>query len=160
VALTIEEVELAGLLEGVVRGLGAQARSAGVNLETGPLAPVRVRGDGLRVEQVFANLIGNGLKYAGPGRTVRVELARRGAEAVATVSDNGPGVADEHLVHLFERFYRVERSRSRQGGGTGLGLAIVKRIVELHSGTVSARAREGGGLVFEVRLPAPDAGRS
>ena len=160
VALTIEEVELAGLLEGVVRGLGAQARSAGVNLETGPLAPVRVRGDGLRVEQVFANLIGNGLKYAGPGRTVRVELARRGAEAVATVSDNGPGVPAEHLGHLFERFYRVEQSRSRQGGGTGLGLAIVKRIVELHSGTVSARAREGGGLVFEVRLPAPDAGRS
>jgi signal transduction histidine kinase len=112
------------------------------------------------VEQVFANLIGNGLKYAGPGRTVRVELVRRGAEAVATVSDNGPGVPAEHLGHLLERFYRVEQSRSRQGGGTGLGLAIVKRIVELHSGTVSARAREGGGLVFEVRLPAPDAGRS
>lgn len=157
--LVLEEVDLAGLLDGVVRGLGPQARAAGVSLEAGRLAPVRVQGDGLRLEQVFTNLIGNGIKYAGVGRTVRVELEQRGDAAVANVSDNGPGISDEHLPHIFDRFYRAERSRSRQGGGTGLGLAIVKRIVDLHGGTVSAHSGEGGGAVFEVRLPAlPSAG--
>ncbi len=152
-ALVFEEVDLAGLLEGVVHGLEPQAQAAGVRVQAGHLAPVRVRGDGLRLEQVFTNLIVNGIKYAGAGRTVRVGLERRGDAAVATVSDNGPGIAPEHLPHLFDRFYRIERSRSRLGGGTGLGLAIVKRIIDLHGGTVSAHSREGEGAVFEVRLP-------
>jgi signal transduction histidine kinase len=153
VALRMEEVDLAGLLEGVVRGLSAQARAAGVTLETGVLAQVHLTADGLRLEQVFANLVTNGIKYAGPGSRVHLDLERRGAQAVVTVSDNGPGIAPEHLDHIFDRFYRVERSRSRQGGGTGLGLAIVKRIVELHGGTISARSTEGTGTTFEVRLP-------
>lgn len=153
VSLTLEEVDLAGLLEGVVRGLGPRARAAGVALESGPLAPVKVAGDGLRIEQVFVNLIDNGIKYAGAGRTVRVGLERRGAAAVATVADNGPGIPAADREHVFERFYRVDRSRSREGGGTGLGLAIVRRIVELHGGTASVREREGGGTVFEIRLP-------
>ncbi len=154
VQLVLEDVDLTGLLEGVVRTMAPQAAAAGVALRTGRLDPVRVKGDGLGLEEVFTNLIGNGLKYAGAGRAVRVELERRGEEAVATVSDNGPGIPAEHLPHIFERFYRVERSRSRRGGGTGLGLAIVKRITDLHGGSVSARSREGEGTAFEVRLPA------
>lgn len=154
VALVPEEVELAGLLRGVVHSLTPQATAAGVVLETGKLEPVTVIGDGLRLEEVFTNLAGNGIKYAGAGRRVRLDLERQGAEAVVTVADNGPGIPAGHLPHIFDRFYRVERSRSRHGGGTGLGLAIVKRIVQLHGGTVSARSREGEGTVFEVRLPA------
>ncbi len=153
VTLTLEEVDLAGLVAGVARALGPQARRSQVSLETGPLACPRVVGDGLRLEQVFTNLIDNGIKYAGPGRTVRVTAEGRGDVAVATVADNGPGIPARHLPHLFERFYRADRSRSRRGGGTGLGLAIVKRIVELHGGTVIVRSREGEGTVFEVGLP-------
>lgn len=154
VHLVLEDVDLAGLLEGIIHTLTPQAEAAGVSLEAGRLDPVRVSGDGLRLEEVFTNLIDNGLKYAGAGHAVRVELERRGDEAVATVSDDGPGIPPEHLPHIFERFYRVDQSRSRQGGGTGLGLAIVKRITDLHGGSVSARGREGGGTTFEVRLPA------
>jgi len=156
VSLIMEDVDLGGLLAGVTRSLGRQAEAAGVRLETGNLPSARVTGDGVRLEEVFLNLVGNGIKYAGPGRAVRVDLEVSGPEVVARVSDDGPGIPAEHLPHVFERFYRVERSRSRQAGGTGLGLAIVKRIADLHGGSVSARARDGGGTVFEVRLPAAD----
>jgi len=158
VSLRLEEVDLAGLIEGVVHGLTPQARAAGVILETGSLAPVSLLADGLRLEQVFVNLITNGVKYGGAGCRVRVDLERRGDTAVAMVSDTGPGIPAEHLDHIFDRFYRVDRSRSRQGGGTGLGLAIVKRIVELHGGTVTARSRPREGTVFEVSLPAHPGG--
>jgi len=154
VSLTMEDIDLTGLAAGLVRELKPQAQAAGVDLGTGRLDPVRVTGDGLRLEQVLVNLVTNGLKYAGAGRRVVVEVRRRGSEAVLTVADNGPGIPSEHVGHIFERFYRVDRSRSRRGGGTGLGLAIVKRVVELHGGTVSVRSKEGEGTTFEVVLPA------
>jgi len=154
VRLTCEEVDLADLARGVLESLRRDAEAAGVDLRAGSLEPVLVVGDGLRLEQVLVNLVTNGLRYAGAGRTVRVDVSREGGEARLRVADDGPGIAPEHLPHLFERFYRVDRSRSRRGGGTGLGLAIVKRIVELHGGSVSVVSRPGEGTTFEVRLPA------
>lgn len=155
VSLQVERVDLAGLIEGVVRGLAGQARAAGVTVEVGPLAGLTVEGNGLRLEQVFLNLLTNAIKYSGAGNRVSVTLEPAGSWAVARISDTGPGISREDLPHVFERFYRAERSRSRAAGGTGLGLAVVKRVVELHGGSVEVESREGEGATFTVRLPLP-----
>lgn len=161
VTLSREEIDLGQLVAGVVRRLEPQAEAAGVRLEADLTAGISLRGDGLRLEQVFSNLIVNAIKYGGAGCSVRVSVERRGDRAVAEIEDDGPGIPSRHLPHIFERFYRAEKSRSRQGGGTGLGLAIVRRIVELHGGEISvaSRSREDGaaadrtGTLFTITLP-------
>ncbi|MDI1320559.1 MAG: ATP-binding protein [bacterium] len=120
-----------------------------VPAELGPL-----EGDAEKLTQVFGNLLENALKYT-PGDS-RVELgafATMANEIECYVRDNGPGIPPEDLSHIFERFFRVEKGRSRETGGTGLGLSIVKHIVQLHGGRVWAENREGGGLAIILRLP-------
>lgn len=116
-------------------------------------APLLVNGDAKHLRQIIENLLGNCYRYATPGGEVTVMLERMRGRAVLTVSDSGPGVSDEALPHLFERFYRVDRSRSREKGGTGLGLSLVKVLVEVHGGTVEAFQSEAGGLGIRIHLP-------
>lgn len=116
-------------------------------------APLLVTGDAKHLRQIVENLLGNCYRYATPGGTVTVTLERKGSMAVLTVSDSGPGVSDEALPHLFERFYRVDRSRSREKGGTGLGLSLVKVLVEVHDGQVEAFHSNEGGLGIRIQLP-------
>jgi len=105
------------------------------------------------MNQVFGNLIENSLKYAGAGRRICVG-ARDVENAVEfTVQDFGPGIPSEHIDRIFERFYRVDKARSRESGGTGLGLAIVKHIVEAHGGRVWAQSELGNGAQFHFTLP-------
>ncbi len=99
------------------------------------------------------NLFDNAINYAGAGTQVTVSARRKGRHWHITFRDNGVGVAPEHLGRLFERFYRVDKGRSRQMGGTGLGLAIVKNTIQLHGGTIEARQANGGGLQFLFTLP-------
>ncbi len=104
------------------------------------------------------NLVENAIKYGGQDGDVRVSARREqsaegGAWAVLSVSDDGPGIARQHLPHIFERFYRVDSSRSRQLGGTGLGLAIVKHIATAYGGRAGVDSVEGAGSTFTVRLP-------
>jgi signal transduction histidine kinase len=117
--------------------------------------PVVVSGDEDRLGQVVANLLQNALRYAStaPG-AVQVSVARGPAEAWLVVEDDGPGLPLDVLERVFDRFYRVDRARSRAQGGTGLGLAIVRHITEAHGGRVWAENRRGGGARFCVRLPA------
>jgi signal transduction histidine kinase len=117
--------------------------------------PVVVCGDEDRLGQLMANLLDNAMRYASasPG-AVRVTLERGPAEARLVVEDDGPGLPPEALERVFDRFYRVDRARSRAQGGTGLGLAIVRHITEAHGGRVWAENRPGGGARFCVRLPA------
>jgi len=123
-------------------------------------ARVRVDvGDGLRavgdptgLEQVIQNLVDNALKYGRSGGEVRLRGATEGGRVVLTVSDDGPGIAREHLPRLFERFYRVDSGRSRDQGGTGLGLAIVKHLVESMGGTIGVDSSIGHGTTFRVEL--------
>jgi signal transduction histidine kinase len=99
----------------------------------------------------------NATNYSPEGTTITVRSERRGGRILITVADRGPGIPDADLARVFERFYRVDKSRTRDGrdpGGTGLGLAIVKHLVELHGGRVSAANRPEGGAVFTVDLPA------
>jgi two-component system sensor histidine kinase BaeS len=106
-----------------------------------------------RIEQVLGNLLGNALRHAQPPGPVRVTTARVGDTLRVSVCDGGPGVPAEALPRLFERLYRVESARSRDGGGTGLGLAICRSIVEAHGGRIEARAVAGGGLGIHFELP-------
>ena len=129
----------------------AEAKGQRVSTTVGTEAG-QVLGDPGKLHDVLRNLVENAVNYSPEGATIQID-ARREAEAIAlTVSDSGPGIPPDDLSRVFERFYRVDRSRSRPGG-TGLGLAIVKHLVELHRGTVTAENRPEGGAKFTVTLP-------
>jgi two-component system, OmpR family, phosphate regulon sensor histidine kinase PhoR len=113
-----------------------------------------VQADPLRLEQVLSNLIDNALKYGSrPGTKVVVSASRDKQELLIQVRDNGPGIPLVDQPHIFERFYRVHKDRSRDAGGTGIGLSIVKHTVQAHGGTVDLESRPGEGAAFIVRLP-------
>ena len=115
-----------------------------------------VAGDAAKLHDVLRNLIENASNYSPEGATIEVAARRTDGLIAITLADRGPGVPEADLPRIFERFYRVDRSRTRDPGGTGLGLSIVRHLVELHGGRVSAANRPGGGAVFTVRLPAAD----
>jgi two-component system phosphate regulon sensor histidine kinase PhoR len=135
----------------------ARDRSVAVDI-VAPSAPLVVLGDRDELTRLFENLIENGLKYGASGKRVDIALTSVGAvpgkgEAVVSVRDYGPGIAEEHLPRLTERFYRVDVGESRAQGGTGLGLALVKHILNRHQGRVTIESKEGEGATFTVRLP-------
>lgn len=115
---------------------------------------ILIRGDSDAVERVVTNLLDNAVKYTPEGGRITVAAERRGERVLIRVSDTGIGIPPEHLDRIFERFYRVDKGRSRELGGTGLGLSIVKHLVEAHGGTVSVESVVGEGSVFTVDLPA------
>lgn len=118
-----------------------------------PDAPVIVNGESESLRQVVDNLLGNAIRYTPERGEVSVTVAARNGEAVLTVRDTGIGIEARHVDRIFERFYRVDKARSRELGGTGLGLAIVKHVVLSHGGTVSVQSRLGFGSSFRVRIP-------
>ncbi|MEO5894979.1 MAG: ATP-binding protein [Vicinamibacterales bacterium] len=118
---------------------------------------ILVRGDAVRLQQVVLNLGENAVKYSRPGGRITIRLARSGPDAVLTVSDNGVGIADADLPHIFERFYRSRHGHPATTG-TGLGLAIARRIVEAHGGRIVVESRPGAGTSFVVRLPVAPSG--
>jgi DNA-binding response OmpR family regulator len=127
----------------------------GVNLELDLPADLPViHADEDRLSQVLLNLVGNALQYTPPAGTVTIAVEKRSAELLITIRDTGVGIPAEHLPHLFTRFYRVDKSRSRVGGGSGIGLTIVKHLVEAHGGHVWADS-EGinAGSTFGFSLP-------
>lgn len=114
---------------------------------------IMVQANALLLEQAVGNLVDNAIAYSPAGSQVRLKLRSEEQKAIVEVADHGCGIAAEHLDRLFERFYRVDRSRSREQGGTGLGLAIAKHIVELHHGRISATSEPGQGSSFTIELP-------
>ena len=137
------------------RGAAQHTITAAIDLSVGELLI-----DPLKITQVLENLLDNALKYTPKGSRIEISAARRGAEVEVSVRDNGPGIPEADLPHIFERFYRVDKGRSRETGGTGLGLSIVKHIVQLHGGRVWVESRLGQGTTFYFGLPvraaAPD----
>jgi two-component system OmpR family sensor kinase len=117
------------------------------------LEPVTVTGDSGRLCQVLTNLLSNAVQYNRPGGVVCVRLTRQGHDAVLAVSDTGLGIPDIDKPHLFGRFYRVDKARSRDSGGNGLGLAITRSIVQAHGGAIDFESQVGHGSTFRVRLP-------
>jgi two-component system phosphate regulon sensor histidine kinase PhoR len=150
--LATARFDLRDLAREQVAAFHPRAARSGLDLELTPGSGLEVEADRMRLSQVIANLIDNALKYTDRGG-IRVSLGQREAHAWCEVADTGPGISEEHLPRVFERFYRVDRARSRVTGGTGLGLSIVKHIVELHGGQVSVRSAVGQGSTFAFEIP-------
>ncbi|MEA5024573.1 Adaptive-response sensory-kinase SasA [bioreactor metagenome] len=118
-----------------------------------PEAPVTIWGNSDRLKQVLTNLVDNAIKHSESGTKVGIQLEFEKDWAFIAVKDSGPGIPQGELENIWERFYKIDKSRSRRGTGTGLGLSIVKKIIEMHNGKVLARSRIGQGTVFTVYLP-------
>ena len=141
------------LVKDAIDSLGGIVVDSGVKLQSGGAPDSLVMADPDAMNQVFGNLIENALKYAKVGKRIRVGAKLLESEVQFTVQDFGPGIASEHLERIFERFYRIDKARSRESGGTGLGLAIVKHIVLAHGGRIWAESELGAGVVFRFALP-------
>jgi two-component system phosphate regulon sensor histidine kinase PhoR len=141
------------LVHEAVSSMQDNARNAEVELKLDPVPDVQVTADAYAIHQVFANLISNALRYAAIGKKVVIGAKDQSRAVEFFVRDFGPGIASEHLPRIFERFYRVDKARSRETGGTGLGLAIVKHIVLNHGGVVRVESTVGHGSIFFFTLP-------
>ncbi|OGO30782.1 MAG: hypothetical protein A2Z29_03775 [Chloroflexi bacterium RBG_16_56_11] len=145
-----EEVSLKAILNEEVARANSIARER--KIVVGRQEDLNVIGDTLRLKQLLANLVDNAIKYTPEDGTVTLSLYRDGDGARLEVADNGIGIAPEHLPHIFDRFYRVDKARSRASGGTGLGLAIVRGIVDQHGGDITVTSQPGKGSTFTVIL--------
>jgi two-component system sensor histidine kinase BaeS len=155
VELDLKPTPVTRLAEAVVARLGRQFEEKGVFLETDvPENLPLVRADEDRMDEVLLNLVGNALQYTPPGGRVRLSARREGDRVRLSVEDTGIGIPAEHLPHVFERFYRVDRSRSRAAGGSGIGLTIARHLVEAHGGEIRAASEgPGHGSTFSFTLP-------
>jgi two-component system phosphate regulon sensor histidine kinase PhoR len=152
--LEFTPVTLRATAAGVLEELAHRAREKNTTLALDiPADLPAVRADVQRLHQVLVNLVDNAIKYTAAGSHVRVTAAPKNGHVEVCVADNGPGIAPEHLPRVFERFYRVDKARSRELGGTGLGLAIVKHIVHAHGGKVWVESVLGQGSRFYFTLP-------
>jgi two-component system phosphate regulon sensor histidine kinase PhoR len=158
--LEFEDLEIGQVLGDVQGELGDTARAKQVALSVSCGPGIRVFANRTLVHQAVANLVSNAIKYSPTGSSVEVEGRLAGDVVEIEVVDNGPGIPAKHLPRIFERFYRVDKARSRELGGTGLGLALVKHIALAHGGAVDAQSVVGKGSRFTIRLPLADAGRS
>jgi two-component system phosphate regulon sensor histidine kinase PhoR len=154
VQLRAAPVELEPLVEDVCASLAAKAAAQSVTLKNDVAPDVTVRADARRLEQMLTNLIDNGIKFSRENGTVTISH-ETGTRDKIFVRDNGDGIPTQHLERLFERFYRVDRARSRDLGGTGLGLAIVKHLALLHGGEITVNSELGKGSTFTLHLPKP-----
>ncbi len=152
VQLKAAPVELHTLVQDVCASLAAKASAHSVTLKNDVAPEVVVHADVRRLEQMLTNLIDNGIKFSREHGTVTISY-ESGARDKILVQDNGDGIPAQHLERLFERFYRVDRARSRDMGGTGLGLAIVKHLALLHGGEVTVTSELGKGSTFTIHLP-------
>jgi len=147
-----EEIQLRHIVNDVITSLDGSASTHHVSLENKVGSDVRVSADPRRLEQMLTNLVDNAIKFNREGGRVTVRH-ENGTRDRIFVEDNGEGIPDQHLERLFERFYRVDRARSRELGGTGLGLAIVKHLARAHGGEVAVESRLGEGSRFTIELP-------
>ncbi len=143
----------ASLVRTVAESLGPAAEARRIRLDQSRVASVAFVGNAALLEQALANLVSNAVKYAPEGTTVHLRSEASEGQVVIAVRDEGPGIPREHLDRLFERFYRVDRARSRDRGGTGLGLSIVKHIAAAHDGKVEVSSEIGEGSEFRLVLP-------
>ncbi|WP_226667073.1 two-component system histidine kinase PnpS [Metabacillus litoralis] len=151
--LSIQNCDLKEVIEDISIMLSGKAKEKEVELSVFyPEGLLFIEGDIYRLKQIFINLINNALTYTSKGGSVKVHIEKHNEYVNITVSDTGIGISTEEIPRIFERFYRVDRARSRNSGGTGLGLAIVKHLVEAHKGQISVQSKVGEGTTFSVKL--------
>ena len=152
--LELRQFNLTSLVVDVMDQLEQRAKRAGIEVEfvDENRRNVEVIGDAPKIEQVVTNLISNSLRYGKEGGKTEVRFYDMDEQMLVEVADDGIGMSEEHLPRIFERFYRVDKSRSRNAGGSGLGLSIVKHIIEAHGQTISVRSTQGKGSTFAFTL--------
>ena len=156
IALDRQPLDLAELAAEAVNHLHVLAEEKEQRIEVFAAAPLAVRADRAVLRQAIVNILDNAIQYSPTGGTIRVSVERRSAEAVLEIADAGPGIAPEHRQRIFDRFYRIDASRSRAKGGFGLGLAIARWAVEIHGGRVEVDSEPGRGSVFRIVLSAEE----
>lgn len=160
VELHMDTMDLSELAEETLRLLQPNAAKRSQVLK-GRITPgIKLRADRAKLGQVIYNLTENALKYSHDGGRITVTLSVRGRAAILAVQDNGVGIPKEDIPHIFDRFYRVDKARSRETGGTGLGLSIVRQLVQLHGGAVTVESEYGKGSTFLVELPLEGGGNA
>lgn len=151
--LNVEPLDIAALVRGLVEQLQPVAEAKGVSIHYDGPGMLPFLGDQDRLIRLFLNLLDNAVKHTPAGGDVTAEVTARPGSVEVAIKDTGPGIPPEHLPHIFERFYRVDKARSRSEGGVGLGLAIAKHIAQLHGGDIRVASTLRKGSVFTVSLP-------
>jgi two-component system, OmpR family, phosphate regulon sensor histidine kinase PhoR len=151
--LNLQSMRASAIVDDAILSLGGIVVDSGIELESTGAPDSLVLADPDAMNQVFGNLVENSLKYAKDGKRICVGARSLEREVEFTVQDFGPGIPSEHLERIFERFYRIDKARSRESGGTGLGLAIVKHIVQAHGGRIWVESELGKGAAFHFTLP-------
>jgi signal transduction histidine kinase len=146
-------LDIGELASSTVDQMKLLAEEKSITLGSNVAADIFVEGDRPRLQQVLVNLIANAIQYTEEGGQVEVTVRSEGTTAVLEVSDNGAGISADALPHLFERFYRADKARSRNSGGAGLGLSIAKAICTAHGAEIKVSSEEGHGSRFRVELP-------
>jgi len=151
--VNFERISLKKLLTELSSDIEVLAREKGIEFKLAPLEDLSIEGDRVKLEQLFLNLLGNAIRYTPSGGSISASIVREGRTAVIAIKDTGIGISKEHIPHLFERFYRVDKARSRAEGGAGLGLAICQHIAQVHKGKIEVESEVGKGSTFSVSLP-------
>jgi len=151
--VNFERINLKELLAELSSDIEVLAREKGIEFKIAPLEDLTVEGDKIKLEQLFLNLLENAIRYTPKGGSISASVVREGKTAVIAIRDTGIGIPEEHIPHIFERFYRVDKARSRAEGGAGLGLAICKHIAEVHNGKIEVESQVGKGSTFSISLP-------
>ena len=154
-SLVIKPLSLSDLLQAIYLQANTLGEPKNINahLKLDVTEEIRIMGDELRLRQLFLNLVANAVNYTPEGGEIEITLSVADDEAKVIVSDTGIGIPADHLPHIFDRFYRVDKARNREDGGTGLGLAIVKSLAEAHGGRVAVSSTPGEGTAFTIYLP-------
>lgn len=151
--LDFEDIKLMPFLGEISQDLDLLVQDKGLRLELGPMEDLKVRGDRVKLKQLFLNILDNAVRYTPAGGSITASLVRRDSSAVASIADTGIGIPAEHLPLIFDRFYRVDKSRTAADGGTGLGLAIALTVAKMHGGEIEVESEPGRGSTFRVVLP-------
>ena len=151
--LNFEDVDLKDLITGLSTNVEALAQDKGIKFTIDAQESLVVSGDKVKLRQLFINILENAVRYTPADGNISVSLVRKDGSALATISDTGIGIPPEHLPHIFERFYRVDKARSRSDGGVGLGMAIAKYIADSHSGKIEVESQIGKGTTFIITIP-------
>ena len=147
-----ERIDISIIVSSSIEDMMPQIQKNGMKIINYLPESICISGNEMLVYSIFRNLLENSINYAGNGKTIEISAKEEGKSWIFTFKDNGPGVEVSHLKRIFERFYRIDKGRSRKQGGTGLGLSIVKNAVNFHGGTISAYNDKQGGLVLHFKL--------
>jgi heavy metal sensor kinase len=148
-----QDVNVMDLLTELSQDVEALAQEKGLRFSLGPMDNLTIKGDRLKLRQLFLNILDNAVRYTPSGGSVSGSLVRKNGSAVVSIEDTGIGIPAEHLPYIFDRFYRVDKARSRADGGTGLGLSIAISIAKVHGGGIEVESQVGAGTTFRVVLP-------